>query len=157
MLQIGQPAFELRQRWENYFFRYHCPDRLWGPPSLLQKWYRGAISPVKEQSGPEAENSHTSSAGIKNGWNYTSTYIALREHDSAVTIHLFRYRNFRMEKTTGSTQKSQNGYTTPRGDVCHFSSCGQKHCAKSFVMADGVPQCNGKLKLLKSVFWRQQP
>ena len=43
-----------------------CPDRPWGPPSLLYNGYR--ISPaVKEQLGHDADPSLPSSAVVKNG------------------------------------------------------------------------------------------
>jgi hypothetical protein len=45
-----------------------CPDRLWGPPSLLSNGYRG----VKRQ-GREADHSPTTSAEVKKMWIYIST------------------------------------------------------------------------------------
>jgi hypothetical protein len=32
-------------RGKGFFFRLLCPDRLWGPPSLLYNGYRGVLSP----------------------------------------------------------------------------------------------------------------
>jgi hypothetical protein len=47
-----------------------CPDRLWGPPSLLSNAYRrlGVKRP-----GREADHSSPSSVDVKNAWRYAST------------------------------------------------------------------------------------
>jgi hypothetical protein len=44
-----------------FFFFPQCPDRPWGPPSLLSNGYQG----VKWQ-GPEGDHSPPSSAEVKN-------------------------------------------------------------------------------------------
>jgi hypothetical protein len=43
-----------------------CPDRLWGPPSLLYNGNRGPISRGKARPGSDADNSPPSSAEVKN-------------------------------------------------------------------------------------------
>jgi hypothetical protein len=43
-----------------------CPDRLWGPPSLLSSGYRGALLPRVKRLGREVYHSPLSSAEIKN-------------------------------------------------------------------------------------------
>jgi hypothetical protein len=49
------------------------PDRLWGPPSLLSKEYRGALSPGVKRLVREADHSPQTSAKVKIMWIYTST------------------------------------------------------------------------------------
>jgi hypothetical protein len=48
------------------------PDRLWGPPSLLNNGYWGRSSLVK-QRGRGADHSYPTSAEVKKMWMYTST------------------------------------------------------------------------------------
>jgi len=48
------------------------PDRLWSPPILIFKGYRGFVLGVK-RPGREADHSPPSSSEVKNGWNYVST------------------------------------------------------------------------------------
>ena len=49
-----------------------CPDRPWGPPSLMYNGYR--IFPSgKERWGRDADPSPPSSAVVKNEYSYTST------------------------------------------------------------------------------------
>jgi hypothetical protein len=49
------------------FLQPLCPDRLWGPPSLLSKGYWGVLSPgVKEQLGRDANHSPRSSSEVMN-------------------------------------------------------------------------------------------
>jgi hypothetical protein len=44
-----------------------CPDRLWGPPSLLYNGYRGVLSPgVRARPGRDADHSPPSSAEVVN-------------------------------------------------------------------------------------------
>jgi hypothetical protein len=51
-----------------------CPDRLWGPPSLLPKGQRGGgLFPRVNRPGREADHSPSSSDEVKNAWNYTFT------------------------------------------------------------------------------------
>jgi hypothetical protein len=49
-----------------------CPDRPWGPPSLLYNGYR-VFPGSKERPGPDADPSPPSSAVFKKRWGYTST------------------------------------------------------------------------------------
>ena len=63
-----------------------CPDRLWGPPSLLFNGYRDSL-PGVVQPGREADHSRSPSAEVKNEWNYTSsTFIALTRTGSSSTF-----------------------------------------------------------------------
>jgi hypothetical protein len=50
-----------------------CPERLWGPPSLLSNGYGGALSLGVKRPGRETDHSSPSSAEVKNAWRYTST------------------------------------------------------------------------------------
>jgi hypothetical protein len=50
-------------RSNRFFSIQQCPDRLWGPSSLLYSGYRGL----------KADHSPPSSADVKNAWIYTST------------------------------------------------------------------------------------
>jgi hypothetical protein len=43
-----------------------CPDRLWGPPSLLYNGYRGSFPRGQSVSGRDADHSPPSSAEVKN-------------------------------------------------------------------------------------------
>jgi len=53
----------IESRWRGEIFRT-CPDRPWGPPSLLYKGYR--VSPGdKERPGRDADPSPPSSAVVK--------------------------------------------------------------------------------------------
>jgi len=54
--------------WEFFSSPPLCPDRLWGPLSLL-----GAPSVGFKRQGREADHSHPSSAEITIAWSYTST------------------------------------------------------------------------------------
>jgi hypothetical protein len=59
--------------WE-FFSSPPCPDRLWGPLSLLSNGYQGVSFP-----GGEADHSSPSSVDVKNARNCTSTFeIRLR-------------------------------------------------------------------------------
>ena len=49
-----------------------CPDRPWGPTSLLYKGYR-VFPGGKERPGPDADPSPPSSAVVMEGQSYTST------------------------------------------------------------------------------------
>jgi hypothetical protein len=49
-----------------------CPDRLWGPPSLLYNGYRGSFPGVKRPRR-EADHSPPTSAEVKKIWIYIST------------------------------------------------------------------------------------
>ena len=49
-----------------------CPDRPWGPPSLLYNGYR-VFSRGKERPGRDADPSPPSSAVVMKGQSYTST------------------------------------------------------------------------------------
>jgi hypothetical protein len=43
-----------------------CPDRLWGPPSLLYNGYRGPFPGGKARPGRDADHSPPSSAEVVN-------------------------------------------------------------------------------------------
>jgi hypothetical protein len=43
-----------------------CPDRLWGPPSLLYNGYRGPFPGGKARPGRDADHSTPSSAKVVN-------------------------------------------------------------------------------------------
>jgi hypothetical protein len=47
------------------------PDRLWSPPNLTAKEYRGSFSGVK-RPGRETDHSPPASSEIKKMWVYTS-------------------------------------------------------------------------------------
>jgi hypothetical protein len=72
-LRDGWPGFASRQG-QGLFFSSPplCPDRLWGPPSLLSIWYRFFSQGVK-QPKPEANHSPPSTAEVKNAWSNTAT------------------------------------------------------------------------------------
>jgi hypothetical protein len=53
--------------WE-FFSSPPCPERLWGPPSLLSNGYQGLLKRLRR----EADYSPPSSAEVKNAWSYTS-------------------------------------------------------------------------------------
>jgi hypothetical protein len=59
---LGGPGLESRR---GDIFRT-CPDRPWGPPSLLYNWYR-VFPGGKERPGSDADPSPSSSAVVKKG------------------------------------------------------------------------------------------
>jgi hypothetical protein len=58
---------------ERIFTPPRRPDRLWSPPSLLSKGYRGARSPEVKRPGREADHSPPINTEAKKMWIYTST------------------------------------------------------------------------------------
>ena len=67
-----------------------CPDRLWGPPSLLFNGYRDSL-PGVVRPGREADHSPSPSAEVKNEWSYTSsTFIAWTRTGSSYTFFPLR-------------------------------------------------------------------
>jgi hypothetical protein len=71
---LDDREFESREGLE-IFSSPPCPDRLWGPPSLLTNGYQGAFSLEVKRPGSEADHPPSSSAEVKNAWSYTSTLI----------------------------------------------------------------------------------
>jgi hypothetical protein len=65
-------GFESGRCWK-FFSSPPCPDRFWGPPSLLSNEYQGALSLGVKRPEREAGHSPPSSAEVKNVWSYTST------------------------------------------------------------------------------------
>ena len=61
----------IESRWVVEIFRT-CPDRPWGPPSLLYNGYR-VFSGSKERPEGDADPSPPSSVVIMKRWSYTST------------------------------------------------------------------------------------
>jgi hypothetical protein len=53
---------------EGFFLYPLCPDRLWGPLSLLYKGTGGPFPGAKARSGRDADHSPPSSAEVKNEW-----------------------------------------------------------------------------------------
>jgi hypothetical protein len=93
---LNSPGFEFRQGQESLRPPYR-PDRLWGTPSVIFNWHRGAFPDVK-RPGREADHSPPSSVEVKNEWIYTS---ALNVHYAFMAwtgttlplIHIFRLPN----------------------------------------------------------------
>jgi hypothetical protein len=54
-------------------FTSPCPDRLWSPPSLVSKGYRGLVPPGVKRPGREAHHLPPTSAEVKKTWIYTAT------------------------------------------------------------------------------------
>ena len=67
--ELDGPGIE--SRWGGEIFRT-CPDRHWGPPSLLYNGYR-VFPGVKERPGRDADPLPPSSAVVMKGYSYTST------------------------------------------------------------------------------------
>ena len=70
-----------------------CPDRPWGPPSLLYNGYR-LFTGVKERSGRDADPSPAFSVVVVNGQSQTSAppmgRTACTEPHMHFTLHLFQ-------------------------------------------------------------------
>jgi hypothetical protein len=67
-----------------------CPDRPWGPPSLLYNWYR-VFPGGKERLGRDVDPSPPSSAAVMKGYSYTST---TRMGRTACTEPQFLYKGW---------------------------------------------------------------
>ena len=71
-----------------------CPDRSWGPPSLLYNGYR-VFHGGKERPGRKADPSPPSSAVVKKGYSYTSIppmgHTACTEHQCLCRGALYLY------------------------------------------------------------------
>ena len=59
----GLDGLGIESRWGGEIFRT-CPDRPWGPPSLLYNWYR-VFPGGKERPGRDADHSPPSIAVVK--------------------------------------------------------------------------------------------
>ena len=67
----GLDSTGIESRWGEIFRT--CPERLWGPPSLLYNGY--CLFPGgKKRPGRDADPSSTSSAVVMKGWSYTSNH-----------------------------------------------------------------------------------
>jgi hypothetical protein len=53
-------------RGKGFFLYPLCPDRLWGPPSLLYNGYRGSFPGAKAWPGRDADHSPPSSDEVVN-------------------------------------------------------------------------------------------
>jgi hypothetical protein len=62
----GRSMFDPQQRQEDFSSNLLCPDRLWGPPSLLSSGYRGSFPGGKGWPGRDADHSPPSSAEVVN-------------------------------------------------------------------------------------------
>jgi hypothetical protein len=67
----GGCEFEFGQDQE--FFSSRRSDRLWDPPNVLFKGYRGLFPRGVKRPGCEADHSPPASAEVKKTWIYTST------------------------------------------------------------------------------------
>lgn len=56
----------------DFFFPPKCPDRLWGPPSILFTEHRELL-PTGERGWSVNQTTHLSSAEFKNTWSHAST------------------------------------------------------------------------------------
>jgi hypothetical protein len=65
---LDDPAIEVRSPAgaEDFSSSLLCPDRLWGPPSLLYNRYRESFPGGKARPERDADNSPTSSAEVVN-------------------------------------------------------------------------------------------
>jgi hypothetical protein len=59
-----------------FFCSQKCPDQFWGPLSHLFSGYQGSFDWVKPPE-QEVDHSSSSSAEVKNEWNYLSTPVCL--------------------------------------------------------------------------------
>jgi hypothetical protein len=86
------------------FFLYPlCPDRLWGPPSLLSNGYWGVLSPGgKMRPGRDADHSHHLLLRSRMSSSYVSSPLC-------ACIHI-KILNTQQKKNTNNTHN--NKYTT---------------------------------------------
>jgi hypothetical protein len=68
---FGTRKTEMSKRSLKFFSSPPRPDRLWGPPSLLFKGYRGFFPQGVKRPGRVVDHSPPSSAEVKNTWSYT--------------------------------------------------------------------------------------
>jgi hypothetical protein len=83
----GLDGPRIESRWGGEIFRA-CPDRPWGPPSLLYNGYR-VFPGSKVRPGRAADHSTPSSAEVMEEKSYTSTHPL--GHTGPVTGLLYLY------------------------------------------------------------------
>jgi hypothetical protein len=68
-------AIEVRSPAEatGFFLKPLCPDLLWGPPSLLYKWYRRVLSPRAFRSVTLTTHLHLLTRSRRMSRSYTTT------------------------------------------------------------------------------------
>ena len=70
-----------------------CPDRSWGPASLLYNGYRVFLG-GKERLGRDADPSTSSSAVVKKGYTYTTPLLPLRAVQPVQSLSACRMVHF---------------------------------------------------------------
>jgi hypothetical protein len=65
-LQTGRSGFRIMAVLKDFYLLYTCPDRLWGPPSLLLNGHRYSLPGVK-RPGRNVNLWRPSNAKVKSG------------------------------------------------------------------------------------------
>jgi hypothetical protein len=116
---LDDRAIEVRSLAEaKGFILYHlCPDRLWGPPSLLYNGYRGVLSPgVKARPRRDADHSPHLVPRSRISRSYTSSPPSAFMVCSGTALAVFVLRSKHALEETGAG----------RGHACENELC-QKH------------------------------